>query len=91
MDKCSIVEFQAEEWYDLTEVVTGLLWPLSGDLTVRVRMEQDPARGSCWNPGRKGDGGLDQGKSGGGGEKRLDSGYILKVKSTAFADTLDAE
>ena len=44
-------------------------------------MEQDPARGSCWNPGRRSDGGLDQGKSGGGGEKRLDSGYILKVKS----------
>ena len=54
-------------------------------------MEQDPARGSCWNPGRRSDGGLVQGKSGGGGEKRLDSGYILKVKSTAFADMLDAE
>lgn len=54
-------------------------------------MEQDPVGGSCWNPGRGGDGGLDQGKSGGGGEKRLDSGYILKVKSTAFADTLDAK
>lgn len=31
---------------------------------------------------------LDQGKSGGGGEKCLDSGHILKVKSTAFANTL---
>ena len=42
-----------------------------------------------WGGG--GDGGLDQGKRGRGGEKRLDSGYILKVKSTAFADTLDAK
>lgn len=54
-------------------------------------MEQDPVRGSCWNPGRRDDSGLDQGKSGGGGEKCLDSGHILKVKSTAFANTLDAE
>ena len=54
-------------------------------------MEQDPVRGSCWNSVGGGNCGLDQCKSGGGGEKWLDSGYILKVKSTAFADTLDAE
>lgn len=37
------------------------------------------------------DGGLDHSRSGGGGEQLLDSGYILKVKPAAFADTLDAE
>lgn len=39
----------------------------------------------------KDDGNLDEGRSGGGGEKLLDSGYILQGKSIAFADTLDAE
>lgn len=37
----------------------------------------------------KGDGGLNEGNSSGGGEKCSDSGYILGVDSMGFADRLD--